>query len=156
VFDWSVVYGSYQLVWAEQARLRAAASADAATRDWLARAPRRGADHLGPFATFAGYPSRQAEPSTLVRRVSEIGPQAYRELMAHQLLALRSVSPEISDRALAALTEGPLSVGQLAERAGLSAPAAAEVVTRLAKIDLVALSPGSDAAGDLVANDPTG
>ncbi|HEY8003944.1 MAG TPA: glycosyltransferase [Phenylobacterium sp.] len=145
-FDWSVIYRSYQLVWAEQARLRAAASADAAAKDWLARAPRRGADHLGPFDTFAGYPSRLVEPSTLVRRVSDIGPQAYRELMGHQLLALRSVSPEISDRTLAALADGPLSVGELAQRAGLSGPAAAEVVARLAKIDLVALSSGPDAS----------
>ena len=139
-FDWAVVFRSYQLLWGEQARIRRAAAADPATAGWLARAPRRGADHMGPFDTFADYPSRHVGAATWVSAVSDIGPQAYRDLIGQPLLAVRSVKPEVADGVLAALRNGPATVEDLAHATGLALPLMTEVVARLAKIDLVALT----------------
>jgi glycosyltransferase involved in cell wall biosynthesis len=139
-FDWAVVFRSYQLLWSEQESLRRAATADPATAGWLARAPRRGADHMGPFDTFADYPSRHVGPGTWVSAVSDIGPQAYRELIAQPLLAVRSVRAEIADRVLAALRNGSATVVDLGRATGLAPLLIAEVVARLAKIDVVALT----------------
>ncbi|HEV7383389.1 MAG TPA: glycosyltransferase, partial [Phenylobacterium sp.] len=139
-FDWDVVFRSYQLLWREQARIRRAAATDPATAGWLARAPRRGADHMGPFDTFAGYPTRHVAATTWVSAVSDIGPEAYREFVSQPLLALRSVRADVADGVLAALRNGPVTVDDLAHVTGLSPRLIAEVVARLAKIDLVALT----------------
>lgn len=143
--DWSVIYRAYQALWAEQTAIRERAAADPATARWLAEAPKSGADHAGPFDIFASYPTRHIGPQTQVTDVAAITPQAYRELVSHQLLALWPVHPELADRLVAALKAHPLSVEDLAREAQLTFAQAAEVVARLAKIDLVSLSHGADA-----------
>jgi starch synthase len=139
-FDWAVVFHSYQALWREQTRIRHAAAADPASADWLSRAPRRGADHMGPFDTFAGYPTRHVAPTTWVSAVSDIGPEAYRELIGQPLLAIRTVRAEVADGVLAVLRNGPATVEDLGHATGLAPPLIAEVVARLAKIDVVALT----------------
>ena len=146
--DWSVVYRSYQALWAEQTAIRERANADPATARWLAQAPRSGADHAGPFDTFASYPTRHVGPRTLVTDISGVTPQAYRQLVAHELLALWPVHPQLADRLFGALTDGPMRVEDLAHDCELTFAQAAEVVARLAKIDLVSLSSATGDAAD--------
>jgi starch synthase len=141
VFDWSVVFRQYQALWDEQTAIRGRALADPATRDWLSRAPRAGADHMGPFDTFAGYPTHHIAAETLVSRASDITLAGYRELITQQLLALSAVVPEVAGLVLGALEAGPATVGDLARATGIATPQMMEVVARLAKIDVVALTP---------------
>jgi hypothetical protein len=62
VFDWSVVIGQYEALWAEMnARRRSAAPAPAPRRD-LAGNPRR----LDPFLLFGGYATEWLQGSTVV------------------------------------------------------------------------------------------
>ncbi len=138
--DWSVVYRSYQALWAEQTAIRERARADPATARWLSQAPKHGADHAGPFDTFASYPTHHIGPETRVVAVAAITPNDYRRLVAHQLLALWPVNPDLADKVFVALQDGPLSVDELGRAAGLTLAQAAETAARLAKIDLVFLS----------------
>ena len=138
--DWSVVYRSYQALGAEQTAIRERARADPATARWLSQAPKHGADHAGPFDTFASYPTHHIGPETRVVAVAAITPNDYRRLVAHQLLALWPVNPDLADKVFVALQDGPLSVDELGRAAGLTLAQAAETAARLAKIDLVFLS----------------
>jgi glycosyltransferase involved in cell wall biosynthesis len=138
-FDWSVVFGSYQALWDEQTAIRQRAAANPATRDWLSQAPRTGAEHMGPFDTFASYPTRHVSATTLVSGAPDITPQAYRQLIAHTLLAYAAVTPTIVDLVIAALEQGPATVGDLAQATGMSPVQMIEVAARLAKIDVLVL-----------------
>jgi hypothetical protein len=97
---------------------------------------------MGPFTTFASYPTAAVTAETMVSRASGITPAAYRKLIAQETVALWVLAPEMVDRVLAALEAGPLSVEALAAAAGLGALQATEVAARLAKIGVVTLAPG--------------
>jgi hypothetical protein len=141
-FDWAHVFRRYQALWDEQTAIRLRAAEDPQTAAWLARAPKTGSDHRGPFDTFAGFPTAHATAATLVTAVPGVTPQGYRALIAQDLNALWKVAPESADKLLSALAPGPMTVGDLAAATGLAPLLAMEVVTRLAKIDVVALSAG--------------
>jgi glycosyltransferase involved in cell wall biosynthesis len=141
-FDWRVIFRSYQSLWNVQTELRRRAAADPATQAWLSRAPASSADHMGPFDTFASYPTRHVAAATIVSRAPEATPEAYRALIADPLLSLWRASPELTDRVLAALEAGPLTVETLAAATGVTIPQMTEVAARLAKIDLLILATG--------------
>ncbi|WP_372784453.1 glycosyltransferase family 4 protein [Phenylobacterium sp.] len=141
-FDWPVVFRSYQALWDEQTQIRRKSGADPAIAGWLARAPRTGADHAGPFDTFAGYPTHHVGAATLVSPTPGMTPELYRARIGEQLLSLWAVNPEIVDSLLAALENGPSTVEALAAAAMMSTRQMAEVAARLAKIDVVTLAPG--------------
>jgi hypothetical protein len=138
-FDWSLVFPSYQALWDEQTAIRRRAAADPATRDWLSEAPKTGAEHMGPFDTFASYPTRHVSAATWVSPAPGVTPQAYRELILHKLLAYAAVTPKIVDPVLAALEQGPATVGDLAQAIGIPPDQMIEVAARLAKIDFLVL-----------------
>jgi hypothetical protein len=139
-FDWSIVFRSYQALWDEQTAIRRRAAADPATRDWLSRAPATDAAHMGPFDTFASYPTRHVSAATWVSRALDINPQGYRELIGHSLLAHAAVVPKIVELVTAALEKGPTTVGELAQATGIAPAQMIEVAARLAKIDILVLT----------------
>jgi len=139
-FDWSVVYAGYQALWAEQAALRDRAATDPGARARLDRAPRRGSDHMGPFDTFASYPTRHVGPATLATLAIDLEPDAYKALIEHPILAYWNVTPAAYGIVRGALQAGPASVEALAGATGLPAPAVIEVVARLAKLGILTLS----------------
>ena len=142
VFDWAVVYRCYQDLWAEQDALRRRAIADPATQGWLALAPRNGVDHKGPFDRFASFPTHHVEPATIVALTPAATPEAYRERVRHQLIARWHVAPEVFDRVHDALQGGPATVAALIAKTGFTPAQAAEIVSRLAKLDVVSLAVG--------------
>ena len=144
-FDWSLVFRSYQALWDEQTAIRRRAAADPATRAWLSRAPMTGAEHMGPFDTFASYPTRHVSAATWVSRAPNVTAQAYRELIAHTLLSYAAVTPQVVDLVMAALDRGPATVGNLAQATGIASDRMIEVAARLAKIDVLVLT--SEPAG---------
>jgi hypothetical protein len=134
-FDWSVVYRQYQQLWADlDARRRAGVREEAA---WLAQAPRSQAGALGPFDTFAAYPTAQIGPATLVIRAAEAGMARFQALTKHRMLALWNPQPDLVERIFAALEEGPATVLQLSGRLELAPGILIEAVARLAKLDLL-------------------
>jgi hypothetical protein len=139
-FDWSVVFASYQSLWAEQAEIRRRAVANPETRRWLAAAPTSGADHMGPFDTFASFPTRHVAANTWVSPAAEITLVGYSELIGRGLLALHAVAPQIVERVLRVLQGGPATVQDLAAAMDISPQQTMEVAARLAKINLVRLS----------------
>jgi starch synthase len=140
VFDWSVVFRRYQDLWDEQTAIRRKAAEDPQTATWLAAAPRSGSDHMGPFDTFASYPTLHVTAATMVSPVPCVTKESYRDLIAQDINALWKVMPEVADRVLAVLERGPASVADIAAATGMEPFMAMEVVTRLAKIDVVALA----------------
>jgi starch synthase len=145
-FDWRVVYRSYQDLWGVQTEIRRKAAADPATQAWLSHAPASSADHMGPFDTFASYPTRHVTATTIVSRAPGATPGAYRALIADPLLSLWRVAPELAGRVLQALEAGPLTVEELAAATGVTLPQMTEVAARLAKIDLLILATAPNAA----------
>jgi hypothetical protein len=139
-FDWSIVFRSYQALWDEQTAIRRRAAGDPATRDWLSRAPGADAAHMGPFDTFASYPTRHVSAATWVSPAPDVTPQGYRVLTGHTLLAHAAVVPKIFDLVTAALEKGPATVGNLAQATGISPTQMIEVAARLAKIDVLVLA----------------
>ncbi len=139
IFDWPVVFGAYQALWDEQTAIRRKAAEDPQTAAWLVGAPRVGSDHMGPFDTFASYPTRHVTAKTMVAAVPGFTKAAYRDLIAQDINALWKVSEDVAALVLAALERGPASVGDLAAATGLEPFLAMEIITRLAKIDVVSL-----------------
>jgi alpha-maltose-1-phosphate synthase len=139
-FDWAVVFRSYQALWAEQIRIRRKTADDATASQWVAKAPRSGADHMGPFETFASYPTHHLGPTTLVAATPGATGGTYRNLIAQEAVALWTMPPDVADSLLAALTTGPLILEDLAAAIGVGALQTTELVARLAKLGLLSLS----------------
>jgi glycosyltransferase involved in cell wall biosynthesis len=142
VFDWAVVFRAYQALWDEQTTIRRKAAEDPKAAAWLAAAPRTGSDHMGPFDTFASYPTHHVTAATVVRVAPGFTKAAYRELVAQDINALWKVAPEAVDRILDALASGPTRVGDLAAALDIEPFMTTEIVARLAKIDVVGLAAG--------------
>ena len=135
-FDWSVVYRQYQQLWANlDARRRAGTREEAA---WLARAPRSQAGALGPFDTFAAYPTAQIGSATLVIGAADASMARFHALTKHRMLALWNPQPDLVERILATLEEGPTTVQRLSGRLELAQGIVIEAVARLAKLRLLA------------------
>jgi glycosyltransferase involved in cell wall biosynthesis len=139
-FDWAVVFRAYQALWDEQTAIRQRAAEDPKTAARLAAAPRTGSDHMGPFDTFASYPTHHVTAATIVSAIPGLTKQAYRDLIALDINALWKVGPPVVDRVLDVLGRGPLSVGDLAAAMELEPFQAMEIVARLAKIGVVTLA----------------
>jgi alpha-maltose-1-phosphate synthase len=131
-FDWHVVYRRYQELWGELDRLRPAQAAGT-----LEAAPPVSPARLDPFLAFAHYPTRQIGPGTMVMLRSGATLATYKGLAAHALYnyAARALpSAEAVERAIAPLTQGPKTVGELARAMGINDAAAVRAVAVLAKM----------------------
>lgn len=140
-FDWPVVFRSYQALWNEQTAIRRTAAANPATAAWLSSTPKAWADQASPFELFASYATHTVLPGTWVASVPGMTPQAYRDRIAGAELPMWPVVQVIAERVLDALKDGPVTVEQLAGLTDLPPSRIAEVAARLAKIDVVMLSP---------------
>lgn len=139
-FDWSSVFARYEALWTEQTAIRVHALGNADTQAWLAAAPTRSASHLGPFDTFASFPTAQITPHTEVALASELDLEGYRALVAIPLLERMHVTPAIFERIRLALARGSIRLRDLAQVVGINEGPLAEAVSRLAKMDLLTLS----------------
>jgi glycosyltransferase involved in cell wall biosynthesis len=138
-FDWSVVYRSYQALWAEQTDMRERARKETAA--WLSKAPRSGSDHMGPFDTFAAYPSHQVSRETRVALLQEISDEAYLAMRLHPVWVVASVVPELHARLRDSLKSGSKSIAELVAVTQVGDVQTIEVVARLAKMGILALDP---------------
>ena len=135
-FDWAVVYRQYQQLWAElDARRRQGVRERG---DWLARAPKAQAGALGPFDSFAAYPTAHIGFDTLVSRAADASLARFQTLTRQAILSLWNPPPEQVERILAALEGGPMTVQRLSDRLELAPGVVVEAVARLAKLDLLA------------------
>ncbi|MBS0362825.1 MAG: glycosyltransferase family 4 protein [Proteobacteria bacterium] len=138
-YDWAVVYRQYQALWAEQEAVRQRALADPATQAWLAAAPRRSPDHLGPFDAFEAFPTHHVTLETVAALGAVASPEAYRRLVTQETISHWYVVPEVFNNFHRCLADGPLTLAELAARSGIAPQATLEAVARLAKLDAIAL-----------------
>ena len=138
-FDWAIVYDRYRALWGEQDAIRRRALQDSAWAQRLSGAPSAHAAELGPYDTFAGFPTGPVTAQTVVAAAPGVAGDAYRILIGHPLMALSYVQPPLVDTILAALGAGPTSVERLAAATGMALPQMTEVIARLAKVDVLAL-----------------
>jgi alpha-maltose-1-phosphate synthase len=134
VFDWSVVYRSYESLWAELDRIRGAAKAEPA--------PRVAASRLDPFITFGHYPTRQVGPATRVRRRDSSSPETYAALSKLSVYSFAQRVMPGQDLAVAAwnaLAAGPVSVAELATVLQIPEGHAIRAAAVFAKVGLVEL-----------------
>jgi alpha-maltose-1-phosphate synthase len=139
VFDWSVVFRSYQSLWVEQAKIRRLAQDRAETRAWLGQAPRSGSDHMGPFETFASYPTHHVTAATKVSLAFDLEVEAYKTIIASRVFPDWHVAPSIYEMVRNALKVGPITVGDLSGAIGMAELPLIDVVARLAKIGVLGL-----------------
>ncbi|HET6518983.1 MAG TPA: hypothetical protein VFG47_04080, partial [Geminicoccaceae bacterium] len=140
LYDWRVVIAAYQELWAEQARIRAAAPA--ATPPGPAH-PARG----NPLELFAHYPTRQLDEAS--RLCAAADPPAPRELLAGLRLARLEGRPgdpsPLTFELLARLERaGPEGLGHgelLASLPEAARPRARLAVGWLLKTGLIGASP---------------
>ncbi len=139
-FDWAVVYRRYRALWAEQAMRRRAALADDVTREWLARAPKRQAAQLGPFTTFADFPTRRVGMETRVTLNTDLDSAGYNRLISDPLLSNYAPPVAVFEAVTGAVRSGPTTIGNMVAVTGLASEILPELVVRLAKLDLVRLA----------------
>jgi glycosyltransferase involved in cell wall biosynthesis len=138
-YDWAVVYAQYRELWTELDAIRRRAQADPKTAAWLAAAPRRSPDHLGPFDAFESFPTRHVGPRTVVGLGSVASSEAYRALIEQETLRHLWVVPQVFEAFQRCLADGPLSVADLSAKSGVDLTPTIEAVARLAKLDAVTL-----------------
>ncbi len=140
IYDWSVVYGQYQDLWADLGERRRAGAADAEQRAMLQRAPRCDPARLDPFHAFAHYPSALLGPDTQVTLLAHATLGAYETLAGHSLFNYANrILPGIAlvQRLFAALAGGTHSARALAALLEADLAAMLLALSVLAKMGLV-------------------
>jgi predicted O-linked N-acetylglucosamine transferase (SPINDLY family) len=145
VFDWRVVIGRYQDLWAELAERRAAADESAAPRAGQPPNPSR----LDPFLSFASYASDTLSPAHVVRAAPGADAARLRGWLASPLLAyMQRAAPDTADveRLLAELAQrGPLTVAELLAATPEARRGRVERgLVWLAKLGMVTITHGSE------------
>jgi glycosyltransferase involved in cell wall biosynthesis len=131
-FRWEVVYAQYQALWRElgDIRRRMAKLADGA--------PRAAPHYEDPFKIFEHYPTWSVGPDTRAQARQDATADEYQEITDHPFLSYRRVPRELVERSLEVLrTE--LTCEAFAAKMALRQTAASELLSRLAKMDLVRL-----------------
>ncbi len=135
IYDWSVIYGRYQALWAE---LNAIRRRDA-TSALLHGAPRSASGRRDPFEVFGHYSTHTIRPDTPIAAAADASLSTYESLAGHPILAHWKLPAQAAQRIFAALAAGAPTVAALAQGAGISPDAMAEIVGRLAKMGLIDL-----------------
>jgi len=146
VFDWQVVIGQYQALWAELAQRRAAGAESAALPASQAANPSR----LDPFLCFAGYPSQTLSATHVVTATPGADGAQLQALLKMPLFSfMRTMAPDADEctRLLADLqARGPLSVAEiLAGTAEARRPRVERGLVWLAKLGLLSVRPAGAA-----------
>jgi hypothetical protein len=115
VYDWKVVIGQYEALWAQLAELRTAHSPNVRSlpNPWPAR--------MDPFHAFAAYPTHTLTPQTLLALSDADAAQALERAMSYRQLAMvdfaKVILPtrEEIQSVLAACEQGPRPAEQLVQ-----------------------------------------
>jgi hypothetical protein len=88
VYDWKVIIGQYEALWAEQQRVRLAAlqSTESAPLNMAHAWPAR----MDPFHAFANYPTQALKPSTVLCLADSSLEAATARLQSYQAMAMVS------------------------------------------------------------------
>lgn len=133
VFDWRVVYGQYEALWAEQTALRQAHVPDGP-------APKASPSRPDPFASFATYPTHHITQATRVAPGPDPG-AGWHDRLASGLFGLWRTPEALLAATLAQVDQGETDVGDLARATRCELSLMIVIVGRLAKMGLLRLSP---------------
>lgn len=138
-FDWAVVFGAYQALWAEQTsiRLQARAASPAAATQVV------DAGRLDPFVAFDGYATHRIDGATLVSRLPGYTDHQLRQTlglaMFNYVLNWQTTGPDV-ERLWPVVPARAVALRDLAKTTNLSLACVVWAVSLLAKIGAVALS----------------
>jgi starch synthase len=126
VYDWKVIIGQYEALWAEQDRVRLAASQDATAPKESGASPAKLAHpwpaRMDPFDAFANYPTQSLKPSTLLGLVDPSLEAASTRLQTYQAMSMVSFAKFVlpTDAEIAAVlkqaAEGPQAAIELVKQ----------------------------------------
>lgn len=143
MFDWPVVYGQYQKLYAELSELRRRAASHPDWKDRIAAAPNVAANRMDPFKSFGHYPTALIGQGTLISAAPDASLNLYEKLAQHALFNYAAkVLPsfEVVERLLGDVGQGVLSVEALAKKTGYNLGTVVASVAILAKMGLVTLT----------------
>lgn len=150
VFDWPRVFGRYQVLWDDLAKLRQSAASGAGVKDSsrASAAPRADAARLDPFRLFEGYGSRAIGAQSVLHWVEGIGTEQAVGILQSPLYAF--AVPSAADawarlvHAMEVLQRGDLTVEAWARTCHAPVPDMVLLACQLAKAGLL-VSPTSAA-----------
>lgn len=145
IYDWPIVYGQYRELWAELAEIRRIAPGAPDTQALLRAAPGRHHAWPDPYRRFASFPTRHIEPHMIVSRAGSARLDLA-QVSALAVFAHLRFSPAIADTLFRCLDRGPAPFERIVRESGLTVDAAAELIGRLAKMNLVTLASPDAAA----------
>ncbi|MCR5873389.1 hypothetical protein LRS10_03775 [Phenylobacterium sp. J426] len=134
-YDWSHIYRRYQALWDELSAIRVREYEG--NRAYWDRAPRSAPGHRDPFEVFAGFPTRTLGPRARVERTETGSAEAYVALESDVLFSHWKIAPPIVEALFQRLAAGPATMTELQAVSTLDMALTAEVVGRLAKMNLV-------------------
>lgn len=137
-FDWGVIYRRYDELWTELGAMRKQASAKDELAAFISRPPKVHPAHADPYHRFSSYPSHPIGPDTIVRAAPRGSLSAYEALVAQPMFSFWQMRPDVAGSIIEA-AGNPVSVEALAAQLGRTVVAIAELVARLAKMNLVIL-----------------
>ena len=144
LYDWRVVVGAYQSLWAELAELRASGDG-VAMRDPRGEPAR--VEYPDPFAIYRSYPTALLGPRTVVAAKSE-DPAAdlarLRTGTLHRFVPHAFLPDAEVDDLVARLAAGPARAGELAATHPDDRRRLVRTLLWLAKFDLVAIAPARE------------
>jgi glycosyltransferase involved in cell wall biosynthesis len=140
VFDWRVIYGQYQALWADLNSRRRSAEADPKLQAWIASAPRIPAARLDPYYTFGHYPTQAIGPQSRLCLIGEAVTADLAAVLKHSLFDALVIPRPVIQALFALLEAGDLTLVQAAQRLGVVPSSAARAAGVLAKLGLLEVS----------------
>jgi glycosyltransferase involved in cell wall biosynthesis len=139
VYDWGVIFGRYEQLWAELGEIRASSNPEWSAN--LAAAPRANPARLDPFKAFAHYPSETIHGATIVEATPSA--EAYETLIGHPMFSYaRDVlpTPQATRRILELCSPPGREITEIASMMGVATGACVLAVSVLAKMGYVQIS----------------
>ncbi|MFO1082592.1 MAG: glycosyltransferase family 4 protein [Reyranellaceae bacterium] len=136
-FDWRVVYGQYQALWAELGEQRRRAAGDRRLQGWLRSLPRVPAARLDPFQAFAHYPTRTIDGAMRLAVRAGASRADLDAALRHALFGALSVPAEIVQRLFESVGQRDGSLDDHARSLGQHLSIVARAAGLLLKLGLV-------------------
>lgn len=139
-YDWAGIYRRYVELWGEQTRRRSKGILTASQK--IAARPAMHPGHLDGYHVFRTYPTHLMGPDTIVSLVPDMSGDMRSKVLGEILFAHIELPGDQARKMLEILAARSLSLAELGKAMKLGGHAVALVAGKLAKMDLVRLTPG--------------
>ena len=139
-FDWHVVYGKYQALYAELQSIRHSIQHNTTWQQQLQGAPTVSTARLDPYLTFKHYPTNLYQPQTAVNWRAGTTTMTYRELAKHPLFNYAGQvlpSQDVVDKIALVLHSNTLTIEEIAQQTQLNLGITVLAIAVLAKMAII-------------------